>query len=177
VDLSEKNYGVSLLNDCKYGYSVEGNTLTLTALKCADYPWPEADEGSHIFSYSLLPHAGDLYDAGVIQEAYAFNQPLNAVTVEKHEGILPDAFSLVSCDAPNVIVETVKKAEDDDNMIVRLYEAWNSKATATLTVPEGFTGAQLVNLMEEYVEDLPLCNNQVTVSLRNFEIATVKFIR
>ena len=177
VDLSEHGYGISLLNDCKYGYSVEGNTLALTALKCAEYPYPQADEDQHVFSYSLLPHTGDLYTAGVIQEAYAVNQPLDAVAVDKHDGSLPDAFSLVTCDAPNVVIETVKKAEADDNMIVRLYEAWDSRVTATLTVPDGFTGAKLVNLMEEEIGDVPLMDNKITLKLRNFEIATVKFIR
>ena len=177
VDLSEKGYGVSLLNDCKYGYSAEGSTLTMTVLKCPDDPYPQADEGLHVFSYALLPHEGDLFDGGVIQEAYSFNQPLDAVTVGRQDGTLPQEFSLVSCDAPNVIVETVKKAEDSDDMIVRLYEAWNSQATVMLTVPDGFTGAKLVDLMEEEMEDVPLVDNRVTLKLHNFEIATLKFTR
>ena len=177
ADLSEKGYGVSLLNDCKYGHSAAGSTLSLTVLKCPDDPYPQADEGRHAFSYALLPHAGDLFDAGVIREAYAFNQPLDAVAIKKQEGTLPDTFSLVSCDAPNVIVETVKKAESSDDMIVRLYEAWNAKAMATLTVPAGFTAARLVNLMEEEIGELPMTGSTVTLKLHNFEIATVKFIR
>lgn len=177
VDLSEKGYGISLLNDCKYGYSAQGSTLTLTALKCPDDPYPKADEGLHTFSYALLPHEGDLFDAGVIHEAYAFNQPLDAVAVAKQDGMLPQEYSLVFCDAPNVIVETVKKAEDSDDMIVRAYEAWNSQTTATLTVPDGFTGAKLVNLMENEIADLPMTDNTVTIKLHNFEIITVKFVR
>ena len=177
ADLSEKGYGVSLLNDCKYGHNTEGGTLKLTCLKCATEPYPDADQGLHTFSYALLPHTGDLFDAGVIEEAYAFNQPLDAVAVGKQSGDLSDTYSLVSCDAPNVIVETVKKAEDSDDMIVRMYEAWDSKATATLTVPDGFRGAKLVNLMEEDIQDLPLVDNKVTLHLHNFEIVTVKFIR
>ena len=177
ADLSEKGYGVALLNDCKYGHSVEGGTLSLTCLKCATYPDPTADQGYHFFSYSLLPHSGDLFDAGVIEEAYAVNQPLDAVALPKQTGDLPESFSLVSCDAPNVIVETVKKAEDDDSMIVRLFEAWNAKATATVSVPDDFTGVKLVNLLEEDIQDLPLNEGRVTVNLHNFEIVTLKFTR
>ena len=180
ADLSEKGYGVSLLNDCKYGYSTEGSTIKLTALKCASYPYPQADEGKHIFSFALLPHSGDLYDGGIIQEAYSFNQPLDTVLLDEQHGCLPDTFSLVSCDAPNVIIETVKKAEDGDDMIVRLYEAWDSRGPVTLTVSGDFKGVRLCNLMEEDMEDmkeLEFRNNRVTMPIKNFEIVTLRFVR
>ncbi len=177
ADLSEKGYGVSLLNDCKYGHSTEGSTLKLTVLKCATYPYREADEGIHIFSYALLPHQGDLYDAGVIQEAYSFNQPLEVIPVTKQKGHLPDIFSLVSCDTPNIIIDTVKKAENSDDMIVRLYEAWNSRMKTTLTVPKQFTKAVLCNLMEEEICNLEFADGKLTLPVRNFEIITIKFLR
>ena len=170
VDISEPGYGVSLLNDCKYGHNTEGSTLKLTMLKCGTYPNPEADQGMHVFTYSLVPHVGDFRSAGIIREAYALNQPLLATQAEGN-GSLPDDFSLVSCDQKAVMVETVKKAEADNGMIVRMYESFGSKCKANITVAPGFQKAYLCDLME-----LPFDNNCVTLPVSNFEIITLKFV-
>lgn len=175
VDISENGYGVSMLNDCKYGYNTEGSTLKLTMLKCGTYPDPDADQGMHRFTYSLLPHEGCFQEAGVVQEAYSLNQPLSAVAVSAQDGTLPETFSLVSCDCENVILETVKKAEADDGMIVRMYDAYNRRAHAVVTVPSGFTKAYLCDLMENPLQELELTGNQVEISVSNFEIVTLKF--
>ncbi len=175
VDMAENGYGVALLNDCKYGHSTEGSTLKLTILKCGTDPNPEADQGKHILTYSLLPHVGGFRESGVIREAYALNQPLTAACVGQNNGTMPERFSLVSCDKPNVIVETVKKAETDDSMIVRMYEAFDSRGEATITVADGFKEAYLCDLMENETEKLDFEDNKVTLSLKNFEIITLKF--
>ena len=177
VDMSENGYGVALLNDCKYGHSAEGSILKLTILKCGTDPNPEADQGRHIFTYSLLPHAGDFRSAGVINEAYALNQPLCAVEVKKQVGDLPETFSLVSCDKPNMIVETVKKAEADDSMIVRMYEAFDSRGEVSITVPETFKKAYLCDLRENELDRIDVENGKVTLPYKNFEIMTLKFKR
>lgn len=174
VDMSENGYGVALLNDCKYGHSAEGSTLKLTILKCGTYPNPEADQGRHICTYSLLPHTGDFRTSGVINEAYALNQPLTAIE-SKGSGSLPETFSLVSCDKENIIIETVKKAEADDSMIVRMYEAFDSRGEVTITVADGFKTAYLCNLLEEKLEMLDFENNKVKIPFKNFEIITLKF--
>lgn len=175
VDISENGYGIALLNDCKYGFNTEGSTLKLTVLKCAGWPYAKADEGKHVFTCSLLPHIGSLQEAGVIQEAYKLNQPLTALLLPVQKGELPDRFSLVTCDAENSIVETVKKAEADNGMIVRLYDAYNRRAKVTLTVPEGFHKAYLCDLMENELEQIEISDNKVMLSVKNFEIVTVKF--
>ena len=154
VDISEPGYGISLLNDCKYGHNTEGSTLKLTILKCGTYPNPEADQGHHEFTYSLIPHAGDFRSAGIIREAYALNQPMITLTASG-DGSLPASFSLVSCDTPGVIIETVKKAEADDGMITRMYEAFGGRCTANITVAPGFSGAYLCDLMENVLQELP----------------------
>ena len=177
VDLSENGYGVALLNDCKYGYSAEGSTLKLTALKAGTDPNPEADQGKHTFSYSLLPHSGSLYEARVIREAYSFNQPMEVLSIPAAEGSLPAAYSLVSCDAENIVVETVKKAEGDDGMIVRLYDSFDMRSTASVTVAEGFAKAYLCDLMENELAQLPFDGRTITVPVKNFEIVTLKFER
>ncbi len=176
VDISEPGYGVSLLNDCKYGHNTEGSTLKLTILKCGTYPDPEADQGMHVFTYSLVPHAGDFRSAGIIQEAYALNQPLLAVKASG-DGTLPDAFSLASCDQPGVIIETVKKAEADDAMVVRMYEAFGGRCNVTVTVAPGFSKAYLCDLMENELRELPVVGNRVTLPVTNFEIITLKCVK
>ena len=176
VDLSDSGYGISLLNDCKYGFSTEGSTLSLTILKCGTDPNPDADQGKHIFTYSLMPHIGDFREAGVIQESYSLNQPLSFVELSAHDGTLPAEFSLVSDNAENVIIETVKKAEADDGMIVRMYDAFDKRADVTVTVADGFKKAYLCDLLENVVSELEFDGKQVTVPVSNFEIVTLKFI-
>jgi len=176
VDISESGYGVSLLNDCKYGHNTEGSTLKLTILKCGTYPNPDADQGLHTFTYSLVPHVGDFRSAGIIQEAYALNQPLVAVQACGNS-TLPSTFSLVSCDQPGIIIETVKKAEADDGMIVRMYEAFGGRCTANITVTPGFSKAYLCDLMENELQELSMVDNRVTLPMSNFEITTLKYIK
>lgn len=177
VDLSENGYGVALLNDCKYGHNTEGSTVKLTLLKCGTFPDPEADQGRHVFTYSLLPHLNDLYTAGVIQEAYALNQPLCALEAPAADGTLPEQYSLVSVDRENVIVEAVKKAEDDDGMIVRMYDAYDRRTKATVTVSGDFKNAYLCDLMENVLEPLAFDGHTVTLPISNFEIVTLKFTK
>ena len=174
VDMSENGYGVALLNDCKYGHDANGSTLKLTVLKSGTYPNPQADVGEHILTYSLLPHAGDFREGGVIREAYALNQPMECRKV-KGSGDLPSDYSLVSCDKENVIVETVKRAEADDATVVRLYDAYNARTNATLTVDGGFTEAYLCDMLENEQQKLPFDGKTVTVPVKNFEIVTLKF--
>jgi alpha-mannosidase len=183
VDVAENGYGVSLLNDCKYGYSAEGSTLKLTILKCGTDPNPDADQGQHILTYSLLPHEGDFREAGIIREAYCLNQPLEAVVKPGAEGgssagqVLPAEFSLASCSRENVILETIKKAEVDEGMILRAYEAFNRRTNAVISVAEGFSRAYLCDLMENILEELPFDGKRVALQLTGFEIVTLKFVR
>ena len=175
VDMAENNYGIALLNDCKYGYSTEGSTIKLTMLKCGTYPNPDADQGKHSFTYSLLPHENNFREAGVIQAAYALNQPLTARNVAGQNGTLPESFSLVSVDKDNIIIETVKKCENDASMIVRMYEAFDRRCDAVLEVSKEFTKVYLCDLMENELEELALCDGKVKLHISNFEIVTLKF--
>lgn len=177
VTVAENGYGLGLLNDCKYGFNTEGSTLKLTVLKCSQYPNEEADQGAHKLTYSIMAYSGDFREAGVINEAYALNQPLIASEISANNGALADEFSLVSCDKENVIIETVKKAEADDGMIVRMYDAFNRRANATVTVADGFGKAYLCDLLENTVKELDFSENKVTLPVSNFEIITLKFTK
>ncbi len=174
ADISEHGYGVALLNDCKYGYSAQGSTLSLSLLKSATYPDPEADQGHHAFTYSLVPHVGDFREAGVIQQAYCLNQPLMAAPASGTQ--LPETFSLVRCSQENVIIETVKQAQDGNGWILRLYEAFGKRGQAELTFGLPFQKVQLCDLMEAPVEgaDISVQGQRVTLPVKNFEIVTLR---
>lgn len=173
-DLSEYGYGVSLMNDCKYGHDIHNGIMRLTLLKSATYPNVDADRRVHHFTYSLVPHSGDYREAGIVQMAYDLNNPMTAVPVPAQKGNLPDCYSLVSVDAPNVIMETVKKAEDSDATVIRMYDAYNRSTNATVTL--GYTPRRitLVDLMENEISEVAIDGNSFTVPVKPFEIATYK---
>ncbi len=177
IDVSETGYGVALLNDCKYGYNVFEDTIKITAIKCGRWPNVHDDRERHIFTYSLLPHMGSYCESGVIHEAYKLNQPLMSAPVSASAGTLDNEMSFVSCDKENVIIETVKKAEKDDSLIVRMYDSFDAKTKATITVKDGYKKAYVCDLLENETEELKIENNKVTVSVSNFEIVTLKFTK
>jgi alpha-mannosidase len=153
VDLSEGNYGVALLNDCKYGYDIHGRVMRLTLLKGAISPDPNADLGKHEFTYSLLPHAGGWFEGNVHREAYELNYPLlvrpNFQSVENGELRTQSLVELES--ETNVILETIKKAEDTEALVVRLYECANSRSSFRLHFPFPISQVYEANLLEEEI--------------------------
>jgi alpha-mannosidase len=173
IDLSERAYGVALLNDCKYGHKVRDNVLDLNLLRSPKHPDPIADRGEHDFTYSLLPHAGDYVQGEVIQRAYELNVPLRVTPVAIHAGSAPAHWSMLQVNAPNIIVEAVKKAEDSDDLIVRLYESTGATTKATVQFGVPVAHVTLVNLMEEDQQGLPLSNGQVTMTFGPYEIHTL----
>ncbi len=146
ADLSEEGYGVALLNDCKYGYDIRDHVMRLTLLKSSNYPDPQADEGHHQFTYSLLPHAGSWQQAGVPRHAWDLNSPLYAVPGKVAGGI--NGRSLLSCDNPNVTIDVVKKAEDSDHLIVRLHEYAGSRGPVNLRSDFRIVSWQACDLLE-----------------------------
>jgi alpha-mannosidase len=170
VDLSEGDYGVSLLNDCKYGHDVQGNTLRLSLLRSPRFPDPKADQGPHTFTYSLLPHAGPVGEA-TVAAAYALNDPL---LVMKATGGVENAVSFLSVDRPNVVIETVKRAEDGSGTVVRLYESQRQRGPATLSFGFPVAKAERTNLLEVPRETLEVRGEQVRFEIKPFEIVTLK---
>jgi len=177
ADLSEADYGVSILNDCKYGYSIEDNVMKISLLKAATYPNPEADRGIHQFTYSLYPHVGDFRQGETVKEGYLLNTPLEACVIEANNGTLADCYNMISCDKENVLIETIKKAEEDDSIIVRLYDTYNQKATVTLTTFFDYQEVYLCDMMENNLEKLTAENGKIKLPVKNFEIITLKFMR
>ena len=174
ADLSESGYGVALLNNGKYGHAAEGSNLSLTLVKSATDPNPDADQGIQQFTYSLLPHEGDFRTGGVIPESLFLNCPLYESEIAAGNGALPERGSIVSCDRPNAVITALKKAEDGDDVIVRFYDAYDCKSDVTLTVPAGCTEAYLCDLTEQVQRKLPLRDGTVRIPVSNFEIITVR---
>lgn len=173
ADLSETGYGVALLNDCKYGYDIQGNVMRLSLLRAPISPDPLADRGHQKFTYALLPHAGDLRQAGVIEEAYALNVPLLARETKPTTGPLPASHSFFQLDRG--VIEAIKVAEDGGAIIVRFYESTGARGSATLSTTLPVRKAWLASMMEEEQKPLPLKDGAVKVDLTPFEIVTVKF--
>jgi alpha-mannosidase len=170
ADLSETGFGVALLNDCKYGYATHGNVMRLSLLRSPKSPDPHADMGMHQFSYALLPHTGSPTDANVIEEAYAFNLPL----IVRETTAAPTSLSLFNVDARNVVIETVKRAEDGDGLIVRMYEAHGGRGNVTLRSALPFKRATLVNGLEEAIGDAVWSEGAVAVSIKPFQIVSLR---
>lgn len=165
ADLSEADYGVSLLNDCKYGYGIRDNVMTLSLLKSAKYPDAEADMGIHQFKYALLPHEGAL-GRKTIDEAILFNQPLRLMTgkttIEK----------VVTKNSGNVKIDAVKPAYDGEGIIIRLHECCGGRAHIVLNSDYGLKAFAECNLLEEYTEKTD--GSRIETEFRPFQIKTFR---
>jgi len=175
ADLSEGDYGVALLNDCKYGHDILGNVMRLSLLRAPTSPDPLADQGHHEFTYSLLPHRGDFRAGQVVQQAYALNIPLQVVPTNAHTGTLPASQSFFQVDRQGVIIEAIKKAEKENAIIVRLYEAHGTRGVATLSTTLPVKEAFTADLMERTLGKVDFKNGKITLQLLPFEIVTLKF--
>ena len=164
---------MALLNDCKYGHSVDENGLALTLLKSSTYPDPKADQGEHEFSYALLPHVGDWREGGVVDAAYAFNCPAEAIPGMRAR----DAGAFVRLEGAGAVVESVKKAEDGDDVIVRLYECYGRRANVRLIPGFPFAQAHVCNILEENGEAAAVENGAIALSLKPYQIVTLRFGR
>jgi alpha-mannosidase len=176
VDFSEGNYGVSILNDCKYGYDIKDNVMRVTLLKSAIRPDALADKGLHQFTYSLLPHAGGWQEAGVVQEAYNLNYPLHARKVAAQAGgALPTRYAFAELDGDEVILETIKKAEADDAYVVRVYEWKQARHNAVgLRFARPIRRAVECNLVEEKERPVEHDAERITFPIAPYEIKTFK---
>jgi alpha-mannosidase len=175
VDLSEGGYGVSLLNNCKYGHDIRDNVIRLTLLRSPTIPDPEADQGQHEFTYSLYPHAGG-WEAGTAAEAYCLNDPILVSKVNNKIAPTGTTQALISTSSPNIIIETIKRAEDGKGYIVRLYESQRIRSNVTLTTSFPLERVEKVNLLEEVQQNLDPAGSQVSMFIRPFEILTLRLI-
>jgi alpha-mannosidase len=177
ADLSEADYGVSLLNDSKYGYDCLDSTLRLTLLKSGIDPDPEADQGVHHFSYALYPHGPEWTIADTAREGYAFNLPVTAVRHTGGFGDLPVTQSLISTSSRHAVIDTAKPAEDGDGIIVRVYDCAGGRERTELVFATPPTDVVAVNLLEEpdaAVEAPSLKGNTLSFELPAFGVRSFR---
>ena len=193
MDFSEEGVGISLLNDCKYGYSAQHGEMALTLIKAGTHPNEDADMGQHEFTYSIYPHSHRWQEANTIQEAYDLNVPLVASKLIQHdlnkpltklmdrnselekEVIWDDSY--ISCEQKNCFIETIKAAEEGKGNILRMYENENKAVDARIKFGAGISKAWEVNLLEEIEQPLEIQDGKVKVHFHPYEIKSILWER
>ncbi len=178
IDLSSPEGGAALLNVGKYGHRCTGSVLETTLLRASYEPDPYPDQGPHHIHYALLPHDGDWRAAGVDLAGQAFNAQLLALeTPPAQPGALPQAGSLLALSPATVQLSGVKRAEDDDALIIRCCEMHGVPAEAVLTLPQPVRTAHRVNLLELPLDGAAapvIEGHTVRVPIRPYEVVTLK---
>lgn len=183
VDLSERGFGVSVMNDCKYGHDIRDNVMRLTLLKSSNKPDPECDKGEHLFTYALLPHGGDWFAAGTVKQAHRLNVPVLTTELPgtaadgksaEAAGTLPAYASLIGTDSDHIMIDTVKKAEDSDEWIVRCYEYAGKRGEASFRVHYEVSGVDEVNLSEREPAAIPHETHGFKSFFKPFELKTFR---
>lgn len=176
VDVSEHGYGVSLLNDCKYGYDVQGTTIRLSLLRAPKWPDITADLGEHEFTYSLYPHEGDWRTAHTLRRAAELNAEDVVVLADRQNGSLPAVGALLPFESEHVVLDSVKPAEDGDGIVLRLYESSGGRGRAALNWPRPFARAVLSDALEANGDALAAEDGRIELAFTPFEIKTVKLL-
>ena len=180
ADLSEANYGVSIVNDGRYGHGLDMGQLTLSLLRSPIDPDMLADEGQHRFRYGILPHDGTYATGGVVESAHAFNRPLVALPVAANDtDSSPTDWTLIAASGLPLTVGALKQAEDGDRgeLVLRLHEANGARGQATLQFSVPVSAVQKTNLLEDDAGEagqLAITDDAVTLDVRPYEIITLR---
>lgn len=166
VDLSQNDYGVALLNDCKYGYRTIDRTIDIDLLRSQNNPGIDADKGEHDILYAIYPHAGNEAAGEVSRKAYELNVPVTVI-----DGEASEAEGKLLVLSGNVVIESVKKAESSDKTVIRAYEPYGAAAEATLCFGRSVR-IQETDLMEKPVS-AEIVGNCWKRSFKPFEIVTI----
>ncbi|UCC71842.1 MAG: alpha-mannosidase [Gemmatimonadota bacterium] len=173
ADVSAAGYGVSILNDSKYGWDYKGNVLRLSLLRSPVWPDSLADRGTHRFRFAVYPHAGDWRAAQTLRRAAEYNVPLLAGLESQHRGELGRRMSFAAAQPGNIELAWLKRAEDSEAWVLRLVEWHGQPAEARVTLACEVGGAWRANLLEDRGESLAVDGESLRVTLGPYEIATV----
>ena len=178
ADLSEGGYGVSLINDSKYGYDIQDNLMRITLMRGPICPDPLGDIGINTFRYSLYPHKLGWRQSDVIKLAlkennrpYAVFAPWNSTSSEKFR-----PFVSISSENDNIVLDAVKKAQDGHGIILRVYEAENIRTSVSITLDRIFTEVFETNMMEENERRVPVFDDSFTFKIKPNEVKTFRII-
>ena len=174
ADLSDGGYGVSLMNDCKYGYDIHDGVMQLSLLRSSKDPNPQADMGEHSFTYSLYLHKGTLVQSDTVRRAYMLNVPMTAIPASGSTDLIATEFSAISIDCDHVACETVKEAEEGEGTVVRIYEYKNIRDKISIKTAIPFEKAYLCDMLEREICEMPVENGSIACGIKGFEILTVK---
>lgn len=173
ADYSESGYGVSLLNDCKYGHSVHNGVISLTLIKSGNFPNPVADREEHRFTYSILPHKNGWREAATVSEAWKLNQPLYIAYTEGNPSHREED-RMITVSGDHIIAETYKKSMAGASAILRLHEFKNMRGTVKIKVP--CRTVYETDLMEKRICEIPVVNSEIAVEIMPYEIKTLEFV-
>jgi alpha-mannosidase len=175
ISLEEEGSGIALLNNCKYGYDVEGGRMRLSLLRSPIAPDPEADRGVHYFTYAILPFAGHFGDSGVIHSAYELNSPAETLFVSDAK-ITDSEQSFCTVDGNHIIIESIKAPEDgtSNELILRLYECLGGKSRTKLRFRQELYAAVQTDMLEENPQAIALQDRNIDLEFRPFEIKTIR---
>jgi alpha-mannosidase len=172
VDVSEPGFGVAMLNDGRYGHCVQDGGVRVSLLRAARFPDPVQDRGKHQVTISILPHGSGLHD--VLREAEALNNPLRVVAAGT--GISRPS-PVVSVEHAGVEVSAVKRADDGSgDLIVRVAEVCGARVQVPVRTPARITSAHACNLLEEPQRALDVADGFVNLTLRPFELVTLRLL-
>lgn len=176
TDLSESDYGVSLLNDCKYGYDIVGNVMRITLMRGPVCPDRKADIGKNYFTYSLYPHAGTWSDADTVHEAFKLNVPLKALYLNPvaEDSVQPAERSYIGVSAKDISLDALKPALNGDGAILRVYETERRHSRVKITLPGTVAGVTECNLMEQDERDVEVNINEFSFDIKPFEVKTFR---
>ncbi len=142
------------MNESKFGHGLSDNVISLSLLRGPIYPYPDCDMGKHSFNYALMGHSGNQSASDVLKEATFFNNPCIAVPVNNTIGTLPASFSVVKTASEDIIIDTVKPAEDGCGTVIRMYEGKKTRGVETLTLGIKADKAYLCDMLENEISEL-----------------------
>ena len=175
ADLSEGNYGVSLLNDSKYGYDIFENRMRLTLMRSPNCPDRTSDHGINTFTYSFYPHQG-LWSDSTVEEAFNLNLPLEGFFKTAQKGLLEEQKSFISFNRDNIVIDAFKKSQAEDGYILRIYESKKQKGNVCVTSGFDISAVIECNMMEDEEKEIRTNNNSFTFLLKPGEVKTFKFL-
>jgi alpha-mannosidase len=174
ADLSQNDYGVSLLENSKYGFDIKGSLMRMSLLRSPKWPDPTADMGKHSTEYALYPHEGRWQQASTVQRAYEFNNRLVAVATGIHKGTLAESYSFVTIEPSNLILRTMKKCEDENAWMFQWYNVAGKESETTLSLPQKPRKAMLSNFLEENGSPVDIKGKEVRVKTKEHGVVSVK---
>src|ERR1700712_2849196 len=186
ADLSEHGYGVSILNDSKYGFATCGNLMRLSLLRSPKAPDAHADMGRHNIRWAILPHQGDL-SSTTVRTAYNFNNPLKLVVAPKDFEASKVENPIKLTGNPSLILDAVKRGEDDEDVsqgellkrkgksvILRIYDSLGGTSKGTIETTLDVKKVWKTNILEDDEDEVTIENGRIEITLRPFEVATFR---